>query len=352
MDFPAFPPEMAAIKKQTMEGRAPLKLAVVIVNYCTPDLVQDCLKSLVPQLSGLNAQAIVVDNASGDHSIELLEHWLKSCPAGFSTKIRLCASSVNGGFSAGNNFGMSQVEAEYYLLLNSDTIVRPGAISLLLSRMEGDRTIGALGPRLEYLDGQQQVSRFRRRGVTSELIRGAQIDLVTKLLKSKNTPIELNEPDQELDWVSFACVLLRSDIVTQIGRMDESFFMYFEDIEYCLRIKRAGYSIKQELDARVVHLRGGTSSVKKNGNARKRVPAYFYQSRSRYFLLLGGRPKLFAANLAWCAGRILRYSKCLLGRAPGPSISGEWRDLWIGFLSGKKGTNKKASPYGNQVAQS
>ena len=326
-----------------MERRAPLTLAVVIVNYRTPDLVQACLESLVPQLTALHAEAIVVDNASGDRSLETIEEWLSGCPGAFSEKIRLVASPVNGGFSAGNNLGMRQVDSKYYLLLNSDTIVRPGAIATLLERMEREPGIGALGPRLEYLDGTPQVSRFRRRGVISEFIRGAQINAITQLFRTKNTPIELDEPEQTLDWVSFACVLLRGDVVRQVGLMDEAFFMYFEDIEYCLRMKKAGFTVGQELNARVVHLRGGTSSVKKNDAQRRRIPAYFYHSRARYFTLLGGRKKLFAANIAWSLGRMLRLIKRLAGRNIDTSIPGEWSDLWLGFFRAE--TNKTTKQY-------
>ena len=335
-----------------MERRAPLTLAVVIVNYRTPDLVQACLESLVPQLSALHAEAIVVDNASGDRSLEAIEDWLQECPASFSQKIRLIASPVNGGFSAGNNLGIRQVEAKYYLLLNSDTIVRPGAIAALLTRMEGDSAIGALGPRLEYLDGRPQVSRFRRRGVISEFIRGAQINTITRLLRVKNAPIELDEPEQKLDWVSFACVMLRGDVVRKVGLMDEAFFMYFEDIEYCLRVKKAGFKICQELSARVVHLRGGTSSVKKNDARRQRIPAYFYQSRARYFTLLGGRKKLFAANIAWLLGRALRMTKRIGGRKIDTSIPGEWSDLWLGFMGPHSGKEQIPSQESSQVANS
>ncbi|WGL15258.1 glycosyltransferase family 2 protein [Microbulbifer bruguierae] len=324
-----------------MDGHAPLQLAVVIVNYRTPALVQDCLESLLPELASLNAEAIVVDNASGDESLKILRSWLADCPQEYSEKVRLVASPINGGFSAGNNLGVAQADAHFYLLLNSDTIVRPGAISSLLEAMEADPNIGALGPRLEYLDGRAQVSRFRRRGITSELIRGAQIDLITRLFHSKNTPIELSEPDQDIDWISFACVLLRSDAIRKIGVMDEAFFMYFEDIEYCLRIKEAGYLVKQHLDARVIHLRGGTSSVKKNGNNQKRIPAYFYRSRSRYFTIRGGKAVLLAANIAWCVGRVLRSVKRIGGRGAGRSIPSEWKDLWLGFFARQEQKSSK-----------
>ncbi|QIL90632.1 glycosyltransferase [Microbulbifer sp. SH-1] len=324
-----------------MDSEKTVKLSIVIVNYKTPQMLIDCLESLLPELHTMNAacgeaRVVIVDNKSNDDSVAQIAGWLSAQNPFTQTRITLVESPRNGGFSAGNNLGIAEVAACYYLLLNSDTIVRPGAITTLVKRMEGDCRLGALGPRLEYLDGRPQVSRFRRRGVTSELIRGAQLDLITRIFRAKNTAIELDEPEQEIDWISFACVLLRADVIAQVGDMDEGFFMYFEDIEYCLRIKSAGYAIKQELDARVVHLRGGTSSVKRNDSNQQRIPAYFYQSRSRYFTLLGGRRKLFWANIAWYTGRLLRLCKRVARSTVGPSIPCEWADLWRGFFTSQR----------------
>src|SRR5665213_632697 len=106
-----------------------MKLAVIIINYRTPGLIIQCLESLIGQLIELNARAVVVDNCSGDNSVEALKVWLSvHAKKGF---VQLVESSVNAGFSAGNNIGIQTVAAEYYLLLNSDTIVRPCALAVL-----------------------------------------------------------------------------------------------------------------------------------------------------------------------------------------------------------------------------
>ena len=127
-----------------------LELAIVIINYKTPKLVIDCLKSLETEINSLEHQVIVVDNASGDNSLLEIEtaitenHW--------QTWVKLLPSGVNGGFSAGNNLGFKAVIAQTYLLLNSDTIVRPGAIRTLLEARDKYPEVGIFSPRLEWPD--------------------------------------------------------------------------------------------------------------------------------------------------------------------------------------------------------
>ncbi|MFV8782802.1 glycosyltransferase family 2 protein [Microbulbifer sp. SA54] len=326
-----------------------VELAVVIVNYRTPSLVIDCLDSLLPEISEINAEIVVVDNASGDNSLEEIEYWLMGRVEKERSVVKLLQSEVNGGFSAGNNIGIRAVTSKYYLLLNSDTIVRPGAIEIMLHKMRQRPEIGALGPRLEFLDSTPQISAFRKRTALSELIRGAELSLVTRLLKNKKVPIEIDDINSGIEWVSFACVLIRSEVVDKIGLMDEGFFMYFEDIEYCNRMRAAGFKIEQEASARVVHLRGGTASVKSDLAQRNRLPRYFYESRARYFSILGGKPKLIAANIAWIFGRIIRTVKLIKGFGALTSIPSEWKDIWIGLNKSHKYETKSNSRWQSQA---
>ncbi|WP_299597907.1 glycosyltransferase family 2 protein [uncultured Microbulbifer sp.] len=327
------------------------QLAVIIVNYRTPELVKDCLESLLPEVDRQNARVIVVDNASGDKSLEKIAEWLSVQKTSYREITSLVQSEVNGGFSAGNNLGMRIVKPEYYLLLNSDTLVRPGAINTLLQYMGENLDVGAVGPRLEYLDGTAQISAFRKCGVTSEFIRGAQLNVVKKLFSHKDVSVPLTDAQSKIDWVSFACVILRAEAVARVGFMDEEFFMYFEDIEYCNRLSAAGYKIAQTTDARVVHLRGGTSPVKANNAKCKRLPKYFYQSRTRYFCLLGSKLTFLAANLAWLGGRILRFTKLLKSRRPIHSIPREWADIWTGvFRNHRPVLQPRAKPANEAVS--
>ena len=149
-----------------------MKLAVIIINYKTADLVMQCLESLLNQLAGLDAKAIVVDNLSPDDSLARLRSWLAARPD--RALVEIVESGVNGGFSAGNNAGIRAANADYYLLLNSDTIVRPGAISALLRTADSNPEAGLISPRLEWPDGVAQESCFRFLSPASEFIGAAQ----------------------------------------------------------------------------------------------------------------------------------------------------------------------------------
>jgi len=145
-----------------------LKLAIVIINYRTPQLVIDCLESLITEIDFCNHKVVIVDNYSGDDSLEILNKAIINNQ--WESWITLIASPVNGGFSAGNNIGLKAVEAEAYLLLNSDTIVRENAIKILLENLQTNPEVGIFSPRLEWLDATPQISCFNYHNPFSEMI--------------------------------------------------------------------------------------------------------------------------------------------------------------------------------------
>lgn len=306
------------------------KLAAVIVNYRTADLVIQCLESLLPQLADIGGYAIIVDNDSRDDSVSRIKGWIRDCNQGSCA--RIVESGSNAGFSAGNNIGIRAVEAEYYLLLNSDTIVRPGAINILLQTATEFTDAGIFSPRLEWPDSSPQESCFRYLSPVTELILTAQTGPITALLKRFDVPLPVANHITYPDWTSFACVLLRRQMVNAIGPMDDGFFMYFEDVEYCRRAVKAGWKIVHNPAAKVVHLRGGSSPVKKRTVERKRLPRYYYAARTRYLYLAYGRFGLTAANVLWLLGRCISKSReCLERRGLGVPEK-QWIDIWTNWL--------------------
>ncbi|MGP1271824.1 MAG: glycosyltransferase family 2 protein [Phycisphaerales bacterium] len=306
-----------------------VRLAVVILNYRTPGLVTDCLVSLDGQLEPGRDEAIVVDNASGDGSADEIERSILE--RGFGGWARLVRSRENGGFSAGNNVGLRAVEAEAYLLLNSDTIVRPGAVAELLAALGANPSAGLIGPRLEWPDGTPQVSCFNDHTVLGQVVVAAQSGPITAALRRFDLSRGVPEAPAEGAWVSFAAVLIPRKTLDEIGYMDEGFFMYFEDAEFGRRVRAAGLGVVYWPAARVVHLRGGTSPVKEAQRARRRVPEYFYRARSRYFALRGGRATLLAANLAWTVGWLVAVLRRVVQRRPIGTPKHAARDIWLGF---------------------
>ena len=308
------------------------QLAVVIINYKTPHLIIDCLKTLLPELNELKSKVIIVDNASKDDSCGLIQQWIDE--ACHSNQVELIASDTNSGFSAGNNLGITSVNAENYLLLNSDTLVRKGAISLLLNAAATQKNVGIVSPRLEWADAEPQKSCFKFHSPISEFVASAGTGFISKLFKSYSVPQAISDKNTSCEWTSFACVLVKADVFKQVGLMDGAFFMYFEDMVFCYQAKQAGWVILNVPEAHVIHLRGGSSPVKKNTKLRKRLPRYFYESRARCFYLIHGHLGLLLANVLWSLGFVISLLRSSLSPRYIPNRSAsQWRDIWTNFFN-------------------
>lgn len=311
-----------------------IKLAIVIINYRTPKLVIDCLQSLVTEIDSSQHQVLIVDNKSGDNSLEILENAIALNQ--WQSWVRLIASEVNGGFSAGNNIGLKAIEAKAYLLLNSDTIVRKDAIKILLDNFDNHPQVGIFSPRLEWLDETPQISCFRYHSPLSEIIDSASTSIITKMLSSFNVPLPVSEKPIQPQWTSFACVLIRQEVVNQIGFMDEGYFMYYEDVDYCRQAQKAGWEILHIPSARVVHLQSGSSSTKQELNLRKRPPSYLYASRSRYFTKFYGILGLWFANFCWLLGRSIAKFREIINNKQPHTCQFQEQDIWINWLNPMK----------------
>jgi GT2 family glycosyltransferase len=303
-------------------------IVAVILNYRTPDLTVDCLKSLVKSREGEwpALRAIVVDNASGDGSDALIEAAIQN--RGWSEWARVIRAPGNRGFSAGNNIGITAEPADAYLLLNSDTIVRPGSVSELCAVLCERPEVDIVSPRLEWPDGTPQQSCFRDLVPLTELISAAATGPLSKLFPSGVIALPVSEVPLEPAWTSFACVLIRGQTFKRVGLMDEDFFMYFEDIDFCRRTRQAGGRILHWPAARVVHLRGKSGSVKADTAARKRRPSYYYAARAHYFNKHHGKVGFWLGNAFWTAGRAVSWIREVVGQKAPHVCQREWLDNW------------------------
>lgn len=316
------------------------RIGVVIVNYRTSGLTLDCVRSVAPQLDAGLDRIVVVDNASGAGEADRLSSRLAE--SGMADLVTLVPLSVNCGFSAGNNAGIVSCDAEYYLLANSDTVFMPGAVERLLQAAIENPEAGIVSPRLVGRDGTIQVSCFHRPSPLSETIRSANTGIVTGMLARFNVPVPASAAPSRPDWTSFACVLVRRAVVDSIGLLDDGFFMYYEDVDYCRRARAAGFDIVNWPAATVVHLQGGSSDVDERAAAMKRLPLYYYQSRARYFRSCYGRPGLVLANVCWLAGRAVSIVRQALGNQSRPVPRHEFINIW-------KGPAAERNPVGTPV---
>ncbi len=307
------------------------KINISIINYKTAELTIQCLCSVVDDLAGIDGHITVVDNASDDSSAEKIETWISVQTS--KVPITLVRSETNSGFSGGHNQGIAACLAEYYLVLNSDAVLRSGFFASILAAADANPITGLFAPRLEDEDGTPQISCFRFHNPASELIRGAATGPVTNLLSRYNVSLCVAPASDSIEWASFACILLRHELFDVIGPMDEGYFLYFEDSEYCLRAHRAGWTIKFVPDARAVHYRGGSAPVKALAKENKRLPAYYYASRTRFFYQTYGWVGLVFANLLWITGRVVANLRRFVGKSVPKAKQSEQIDIWCNIFS-------------------
>ncbi len=307
------------------------ELCVIILNYRRAELTITCLESIEQQITDdPDRCVVVVDNASDDGSADAIgkaieeRNWKSWCT--------LIKNEINAGFAAGNNLGFQSVNAKTYLLLNSDTQLLPGAIDRLLKTANKRPEVGMIGPRLQGPDGEPQISCFRYRSPINEFLNAASTSVIDRILHFCDIAIPLTDKASEPSWLSFACILIRREVVDQIGPMDDEYFMYFEDIDYCRRARKAGWIILNDPEAKAIHHRGGSSSVKTALAKRDRVPRYYYESRSRYFAkFYGGRMGVLITNLCWLLGRCVSVIREIAGTKQPHICDNEASDNWINW---------------------
>ena len=294
------------------------KILIVIVNYRTATMVVDCLRSLAPERDALpGLKVTVVDSASGDDSVPVLERAIDANRWG--AWVELIPAAENGGFAAGNNVGIAPALAsgdapDFIMLLNPDTIVRPGAIKILAQYLVDHPQVGIVASRLEHLDGEPQRSAFRFYSWISELENGLRLGVVSKLLSRWNTAPPISDQTKATDWACGASLLVRREVFESIGLLDDGFFMYFEEADFCLRANRAGWPCVYEPNARIVHLVGRSPGGQPGKSPARARPKYWFESRQRYFLKNYGLAYTALCNLLWGSGYALYRARSFLFR--------------------------------------
>jgi serine acetyltransferase len=185
---------------------------------------------------------------------------------------------------------------------------------------------------LEDRDGTPQISAFRAPTPTTELLRSARTGVVTKLFPRHDMPIPVTSEPTEAEWVAFAAVLIRREVIEKIGLLDDGYFMYFEDVDYCQRARQAGFKVLYVPEPRVAHIAGASSHVVGSSNPKHRPPRYWYEARSRYYAKFHGRLGVLRANAMFATGRTVSLARELLGRTPHLSPLEE-RDIWTNWLA-------------------
>jgi GT2 family glycosyltransferase len=281
-----------------------MKLLVVIVNYRVTDLTIDCLRSLEGRIGRVaGAKVAVCENGTGAADVERLRREIDE--HGWGAWVELSSVHPNRGFTGGNNFVIRAALAsadppEYFLLLNADTLVLDGALEALVDFMDRTPKAGIAGSRLLSPALEVQASPFRFQGIASEFDRGLRLGVVSKLLAPWAVVMPASETECRADWVSGASMILRRTMLDAVGLLDEGLYTYFDDIDLCLRAKRAGWETWSVPASRVVHLEGASTGIAER--IVKRRPAYWFQARRRHFLKNHGALYAALVDLAYLSG--------------------------------------------------
>lgn len=247
-------------------------LSIIIVNWNVRELLRRCLASISNTQSPIpTSEIIVVDNASSDGSAEMVRNEFPH--------VRLIANTTNRGFTGGNNDGLAQARGRYVLLLNPDTEVVGDALATMVAYADAHPQVGALGPQLLNPDGSVQSSRRRFPTLATALFESTWLQpLAPRGVLERYYALDLpDDQPAEVDWVTGAALLVRREAMEQVGMLDEGFFMYSEELDWCRRIKAAGWQIVYLPAAQIIHHVGKSSE--------QVVPQrhiYFQTSKVRY----------------------------------------------------------------------
>ncbi len=319
-----------------------MDLSIIIVGWNVRELLRNCLwsvvsgqwldgKSLPTNHCPPSTEIIVVDNASADGTVEMLRTEFPG--------VRVLANSENVGFTRGNNQALAVAQGRYLFLLNPDTELRPDTLQTLRDYAETHPHAGIIGPRLFYGDGTPQSSRRRFPALATAFLESTKLQQWfprNRVLSRYYMLDTRDDATQEVDWINGAAMFVRREVYAQIGGLDEAFFMYSEELDWCYRAKKAGWQIVYLPTAQVTHLEGKSSEQVVAAR-----DVYFHSSKIRFFrkyrgaliaeilrafLLLTFAYQIAEESAKWLVGhkRALRAAR----------VKAYWQVLRSGLVSG------------------
>ena len=296
---------------------ASVDLSIVIVAWNVRDLVLDCLASIETARPRISYEVILVDNGSIDFTVEAV---VRQFP-----DTRVLALPRNIGFGAGNNRGLEVMRGRHAVLLNSDTIVLPGGLEACVSFLDAHPEVGVVGPQLLNPDHSKQNCIHNSPTLVSELVGQS----LLRRLFPRRYPSKLvdHHAPLEVEAVLGACLFARREVIEQIGLIDEEYFFFLEETDWCHRIRAEGWKVYHLPHAYVVHLYG--ESTKKKLPLRTRIE--YYRSRDIFFRKNRG-------PAAYLALRAIVMARILLGCAFGGRRAGEYRKILAWHRAGRPAT--------------
>ena len=262
-----------------------MDLSVVIVNYGTFELTKNTINSILNYSYPFSIEIIVVDNASVDDSLSKLKEYFKD-------NVKFIASKSNNGFAAGNNQALKIVDSKYILLLNSDTLVWQNTLEDIYNFMENNQDVGACG--CQVLLEDNTLDKACKRSFPN--VKNSFFRLFHIPTKSKDDNYNLDDLDDngvyEIDCLTGAFIFTRKKVLDSIGLLDETFFMYGEDIDLCYRIKKTGWKIIYYGKDKITHFKGASSKKQ-----RPKLIYEFYRAMYIYYKKHHSHESSFLVNI-------------------------------------------------------
>lgn len=223
-----------------------VELSIIIVNWNTCNLLRQCLKSIYQITENINFEVFVVDNASSDKSVQMVQNEFP--------QVKIIANKKNLGFAKANNQAIKQSQGEYILLLNPDTIVLSNAISKSINFLKNNPKVGILGCKILNPDNTWQPSCRTFPTIISQIVILLKLHNLFPHLIKKYLMLEMDENKiQEVDQVMGAFFLIKKEVIEKIGYLDDKYWIWFEEVDFCQRAKRAGFKTYYFPEAQIIH---------------------------------------------------------------------------------------------------
>lgn len=284
-----------------------MSVAVVVVNYGTPELSIQAVESVLESAhGGRMVEVHLVDNASPGGDAERF----RARNAEWGDRVTLWLEETNHGFGRANNLVMKALVAresppDYVFLLNPDAWLENEAVDILAGYLDAHPEVGAVGASVANPDSGPAVACFRFPGLAHETANAMKFGPYSKLMKNHLAPFPPDRPTGPVDWVTGAAVMFRLSAVRDVGFFDPVFFLYYEEVDLMYRLTQAGWSVHYVLEAKVMHDEGSSTQVQSRATDRRRRPPYVYRSWRHYYSKTHGRGQaLWAALCIYAAGAI------------------------------------------------
>lgn len=313
----------------------PARVLIVIVNYRTPQLALDAVASLEAEVAARgDTHVVVVENGSDDGSAGAIAAGLAE--RGFGAWCTLHAVTRNGGFAAGNNAALDWYRAqnggalpEFVWLLNPDTRAEPDALGALMRFLETHGEVGIAGGAILTEEGEPEPSGFTFHSPFGDLLSALRLGPLFRLFPRRWVYLPVARRAEPVDWVSGATFLIRRAVIERIGPMDEGYFLYFEETDYCARAADAGFSTWIVPESRIVHLAGASTGMTRQRAPRR--PRYWFAARARFYIRRYGLARANLANIGWLLLYPLGFVLARLRGFPIADPPHFWRDFLMAY---------------------